>query len=346
MTDSCRQNLLTSLSMASHRRSPQLRSGERGVILLCEDGLVRIGASCVGSALPPAQRLTEPPTPPSPQIRKVRRPLHAPVFGLDLVAARRFPALACDPPDPDRVALDASCETRHDSRDTHGDAPLSVHARLFTPAASLTRPPLRTTLRRSRDTMKVTLNTRTDLKTSSAELRVFDVKASTTLDGFKILTAAKPSVLKLQLDGEDHPPPLVRRRRLQRRDRQERHHRLLDNLQLVPDGSPSASRSLLPSSSGDVSPSPIAEYAKEGNTANGAIPSAKDVVTINVKGPKVAVGPCEGVHRTDPRARASRPPGRWLRRRRGQGGARGEGRRRRHRSGRCLCRRAPRRNSG
>ena len=139
--------------------------------------------------------------------------------------------------------------------------------------------------------MKVTLNTRTDLKTSSAELRVFDVKASTTLDGFKISAAAKPSVPKLQLDGT---PKITHPRSYADVDFNAEIAKnditvYFDNLQLVPDGTFAprvkvARRVVV----GDASFAADVEYAMKGNTANGKTPSAKDVVTINVKGPKVA----------------------------------------------------------
>jgi hypothetical protein len=139
--------------------------------------------------------------------------------------------------------------------------------------------------------MKVTLNTRTDLKTSSAELRTFDVKATTTLDGFKITATAKPSVPKLQLDGT---PKITHPRSYSDVDFNAEVSKnditvYFDNLQLVPDGAFAprvklAQRVVV----GDASFAVDVEAAMKGNTATGKRPSAKDVITVNVKGPKVA----------------------------------------------------------
>ena len=226
-----------------------------------------------------------------------------------------------------------------------------LSTRLFTPAASLTRPALfATKLRRSRDTMKVTLNTRTDLKTSSAELRVFDVKASTTLDGFKISAAAKPSVPKLQLDGA---PKITHPRSYADVDFNAEIAKnditvYFDNLQLVPDGTfaprVKAARRVVV---GDASFAADVEYAMKGNTANGKTPSAKDVVTINVKGPKVAGFTPKASYSNGSKGASVAAVGRFAP---PTSRSRRSARRRAETpspwSGRCLCRRAPRRNSG
>ena len=138
--------------------------------------------------------------------------------------------------------------------------------------------------------MKVTVSARGDAKTSQLECKTFDVKCSTTTNGYKIAATAKLNKMMPTVDLSSGSRGISAKRadpevsaEISKSDVTLYH----DNLQLAKDGV-FAPRFKMAQKVSDYAVD--AELAMKGNTAEDRKnkPSSKDVVTVNVKGPKIA----------------------------------------------------------
>jgi hypothetical protein len=129
--------------------------------------------------------------------------------------------------------------------------------------------------------MKVTLSTTSAVKQSGAEFKAFDVKASTTVEGFKITATAKPATPTLSFDPVklNNKSPSVEVNAEVSKDGVTV---FLDNLQRLSDKkfAPRVKAETHVTVSGDVY-SVDAELAMKGNI------KTSDVLTVSVKAPKV-----------------------------------------------------------